>query len=355
MGYIDVVGKWNLNNNNWDYNTEYNYRGRSFAFVNYEDIINNKNEGIDYLIFAYGTRVEDCSKDFFTVRDSYMGIDKVIRYFKKLNKNIVVSLFLMDADAPIVEDAKKMAQYIDNLSILQNTNSVNLIGVSKCGAMLFNTPKYFKREISFRKTNLYTVATPFIGTKLASPSIFYPEVERLIVSKLGKNKISDIVYKELIKMYESVSSNSHMDYDISMLGGISLDKLKLYDDSLIKNMFSKDNIDAISRISNYRNLVTGIDNKTLSEAIRTMNFNGIGLCLLNELFFDGKSDGMVTTAAQREIERQIGMEDLKSDLLVSSHHDVASNNRVFGDILYILNDTIDEYNEKVKYRSRKIK
>ena len=354
MGIIDVKGKWNLNNNSWCENVVCDSRGRSFAFVNYEEIINNENEGIDYLIFAYGTRVEDCSKDFLTVKDSYMGIDKAISYFKKLNKNIVISLFLMDADAPIVEDARKIARYIDNLSMLPNTNSVNLVGMSKCGAMLFNTPKFFKRESSFRKTSVYTVATPFTGTKLASPSIFYPEIERLIVSKFGKNKLSDIVYRELIKMYEGVSSNSHMDYDIAMLGGITGDKLRLYDDSLIKNMFSKDNIEAISRLSNYRNLVTGIDDKTLGEAIRTMNFNGIGLCLLNELFFDEKSDGMVTTDAQREIERQEGMDFLKSDLLLSSHHDVASNNRVFGNVLYILNDTIDEHNEKIKYRSRKI-
>jgi len=354
MGIIDVKWKWDLNKNDWSENLDYNSRGRAFAFVNYEEIINNVNEGIDYLIFAYGTRVEDCSKYFLTVRDSYMGIEKVISYFKKLNKNIVVSLFLMDADAPIVEDAKKVAQYIDNLSMLSNTNSVNLVGVSKCGAMLFNTPKFFKRESSFRKTNVYTVATPFTGTKLASPSIFYPEVEKLITSKLGKNKLSGMVYRELINIYEGVSSNSHMDYDIAMLGGITGDKLKLYDDTLIKNMFSKNNIDAISRVSNYRNLVTGIDDKTLGEAIRTMNFNGIGLCVLNELFFEGKSDGMVTTDAQREIERQDGMDGLKSDILLSSHHDVASNNRVFGDVLYIVNDTIDEHNDKVKYRSRKI-
>ena len=72
MGFIDVKGKWDLNKHNWCENVDYNSRGRAFAFVNYEEIINNVNEGVDYLIFAYGTRVEDCSKDFLTVRDSYL-------------------------------------------------------------------------------------------------------------------------------------------------------------------------------------------------------------------------------------------------------------------------------------------
>ena len=353
MGVIDVKGKWDLNNNNWHENVSYYSRGKSFAFVNYEKIINNEKEGIDYLIFAYGTRVDHCSKDFMTVKESYMSIDNVISYYKKLNKNIVVSLFLIDADAPIIEDAKKIAEYTDNLSISPNTNSINLIGISKCGAMMFNTPKFFKNEASFRKTNVYTIATPFTGTKLASPNLFYPEVERFIISKLGKNKLSNIIYRELIKIYEMVGSNSHMDYDISTLGGITGNKEKLYDESFIKNMFSKDNIDAISKVSNYKNLVTGIDDKTLKEAIMTKNFSGIGLCILNKLFFDGKSDGMVTIDAQKEVEKQEGMDLLKSHLLVSSHHDIASNDRVFENVLYLLNDTIDEHNEKVKHYSKK--
>lgn len=219
--------------------------------------------------------------------------------------------------------------------------------------MSFNVPKYFRRLSSFEKSNVYTVAAPFTGTKLASPGIFYPEVEKLIKSKLGNNKISNMVYNSLISVYEGVSSNSHMDYDIAMLGGISGDKLKLYDESLIKNMFSKENIDAISRLSNYKNLVTGIDDKTLGEAIRTMNFVGIGLCVLNSLFFDGKSDGMVMTDAQREVESVIEIPNFKSDILVSSHHDVASCERVFNDVLHIVDNTIEEHTDMVKYRSRR--
>ena len=144
-----------------------------------------------------------------------------------------------------------------------------------------------------------------------------------------------------------------MDYDIAMLGGISFDKLKLYDDSLIKNMFSKSNIDAISKVASYRNLVTGIDEKTLGETFRTMNFTGIGLCLLNDMFFDGKSDGMVMVEDQKVVNLQEGMEFLNNDILTASHHDVASNRRIFNDILHIIDDTIDEYDDKKKYKVKK--
>lgn len=352
MGIINVYGKWDLKKNDWNTNFSYHDRGRAFAIARYEEIINNINDGVDYVILAYGTRVEDHSKDYINIKESINGIDKVISYFKNKNKNIIVELFLMDADAPILEDARKLANYIDSLSSLSTTNSVNLIGLSKCGAMVFNIPKYFRNSSSYSKTNVYTIASPFTGTKLASPGIFYPEVERKIVSIFGNNRMSKLVYDGLISAYESVSSNSHMDYDIAMLGGISDDKLKLYDDSLIKNMFFKDNIDAIKRVAKYRNLVTGIDDKTFGEAVRTLNFNGIGLCILNDMFFDGKSDGMVGVCAQREVESYYEDINFKSDILVSSHHDVASCDRVFNDILYIVDDTIDEYNDKVKYRKK---
>lgn len=353
MGEIDSYSKWDLKNNCWCEDIEYNVRGRAFAFAKYEKIIHNETEGFDYLIFAYGTRVENCSKDFVNVRRTYAGMDKVISYFNKSNKNIVIELFLMDADAPIVEDAKKVAQYIDSLSSLSYVNSINFIGLSKCGAMAFNVPKYFNKLSSFEKSNIYTVATPFAGTKLASPGIFYPEIERFIISKLGKNKVSKMIYNSLISYYEGISSNSHMDYDIAMLGGIAGDSLKLYDDSLIKNMFSQSNITAVSKIANYRNLVTGIDDSTLGEAIRNMDFAGIGLCFLNELFFDGKSDGMVETMSQRKVDSVLDMHNFRSDILISSHHCVSSNDRVLNDMLHIVDDTIDEYTDRNEWKTRR--
>ncbi len=353
MGKIEVIGKWNLKENNWQEESLDIAKGRSFAFANYETIVNGDDDKIDYIIFAHGSRVEDHSRDFVNIKESKAGVNNIINYFKSSKKNIVIKLFLMDADAPIKEDAKLLAKYIDSLSLLPNTNSVNLMGLSKCGAMSFYVPKYFETLESFRKTNIYTVAAPFEGTKLASPKIFYPEVRALVKSKLGDNKLSALVAKEIISIYEGVSSNSHMDYDIAMQGGIPETKLHLYDETLIKDIFSSDNIDAILKVNSYKNLVTGIDDKTLSEALRTMNFAGIGLCLLDDWFFDKKSDGMVMTSSQRLVESKMPIKDFRSHILTSAHHDVSGNPRIASDISHIIEDTIDEQNDREKYRTRR--
>lgn len=353
MGTIEIVGKWDLDENNWvrqplpcDY-------GRSLAFGKYKNLINNCYRGVNYIILAHGSRVEDHSNDFTHINESKVGINKIINYFENSNKNVIIKLFLMDADAPIKEDARFLANYVDMLSSNENTDSVNIVGISKGGAMSFNLAKYLKNDLSFKKTNIYTVATPFNGTKLASPKIFYPELKGLISSKIGDNKLADLVYNNLISIYEKTSSNSHMDYDIAMLDGIYEDKLQLYDKSLIENMFSLKNLSSILKINSYKNIVTGIDNKTLKEAFRTLNFTGIGLCILNDLFMDKKSDGMVMTSSQRLVEYKLCRKDFKSQILESSHHDVTSNNRVISDLLHIIDDTINEQYEIGKHMVKK--
>ena len=353
MGIIDVKGKWDLEKNTWCYNPSYADYGRSFALTNYEEIINNPNKGIDYVIFAYGCRVEDCSKDFINIKETMCSANKILDYFKKGKKNVVVQIFLMDADAPIKEDAKLLAGYIDILSAHSKTNSINFIGLSKCGAMSFYIPRYFQKKSSFDKTNIFSVASPFNGTKMASPKILNLEIKKFIISKFGNNKFADAVYEKVISIYEGVSSNSHMDYDIAMLGGIPDSKLHLYDESFIGDMFSNENIAAIKKISTYQNLVTGIDDKTMSEALKTLNFAGIGLCVLDDLFFESQSDGFVTTSSQRVVEQYLDDSGFKSYILTSSHHAVGSNNRVFNEILHIVDDTIDFHNDRAKYRARK--
>lgn len=249
----------------------------------------------------------------------------------------------MDADAPIIEDARLLAKYIDSLAEEESTNSINIIGLSKCSAMNIYIPRFYKSSKSYIKTNMYNIAAPYNGTKLASPLIFYPEVKKLIISKIGEGYLADKIYNSLIKFYESISSNSHMDYDIAIPGGIEESRRDVYDESFIKNIFCNDNVEAIKQIASFKNILTGIDNKTLKEAIKTMNFTGIGLCILDDLFFDNKSDGMVYIEDQRKVEDIL---DIKSYKLISAHHDVNSNIRVFNDVLHIVDDTIEATNEK---------
>lgn len=178
---------------------------------------------------------------------------------------------------------------------------------------------------------------------MASPLIFYPEVKQVISNKLGNNALSEIIYKKLIEFYEGISSNSHMDYDIAIPGGIPKSKSNLYDRSFIENIFSIQNLNAIKKVNHFKNIVTGIDNATLKEAIKTGNLSGIGLCILDDVFFHKESDGMVYIKDQRKIENYL---DIKSYILKSAHHDISNNNRVLNNVLYIVEETIEETKEK---------
>ena len=151
--------------------------------------------------------------------------------------------------------------------------------------------------------------------------------------------------KKLINFYEGISSNSHMDYDIAIPGGIPESKKHVYDESLIRDIFSNNNVDAVKKLNSFKNFLTGIDSNTLKEAIATMNFTGIGLCILNDLFFEKKSDGMIYVSSQQQVDDIVG---IKSYRLVSAHHDVSSNPRVMNDVLSVVDDTIGEFDEKQK-------
>lgn len=352
MGKIETIAKWNLDNNSWNKEVNEKDKGRCFSFGNYDELVQEQEatKEIDYVIFAYGSRVEDHSKNYIDIKEKAASIDKFIKYFSKTNNRMIIKLFLMDADAPIKEDAKLLAHYIDNLSILPTTKSINMIGLSKCGAMAIHLPKNFKTISSYAKTNIYTIATPFEGTKMASPKLLYPEVEQLIKSKLGSNSISNTAYTQLINFYESISSNSHMDYDIATLGGVPEDKHKVYDPSLIETIFSQENIDALQKVNAYKNICTGIDNKTLKSAIKRVDVTGIGLCIINDLFLDGKSDGMVLVQSQKKIEKELP--NLKS-YAIPTTHSITTNQEALTEVLSLVNDTIEEQTDHLEFQKRK--
>lgn len=347
MGTIDIFAKWDLEKNDWTQSDNLKDIGRSFAIASYKRIIND-NGKINYIIIDQGSRVEDHSKDFSNIKETEVRIDNVISHYERCNGNYDIKLFLMDADAPIIEDAKLFANYVESLALLPNTNSVNIIGLSKCSVMNFYVPRFFKNRETFKKTNVYNIASPYEGTKMASPLVFYPEIRRFVASKISNEKLAQNISDKLVNVYEGISSNSHMDYDIAIPGGIPEEKLHLYDEKFIKNVFCTDNVEAIKRLNSFKNILTSIDNNVRKEAIMTGNFYGIALCLFDKMFFEGKSDGMVYTSSQRKVEAVL---DIKSHN-IKSHHDVNSNIRAFNEVLGIVDDTIDEFDDKNKILTR---
>lgn len=117
---------------------------------------------------------------------------------------------------------------------------------------------------------------------------------------------------------------------------------------LLKNVFCTDNVEAVKRLNSFKNILTSIDSSVIKEAIMTGNKQGILMCIFNEMFFEGKSDGMVLTSSQRKVEDVL---DIKS-YSIKSHHDVNSNIRAFNEVLGIVDDTIDEFDDKNKILTR---
>lgn len=340
MGEIDIIGKWNLENEIWIENPNFKDYGRSFAIAKYERILNDDGK-INYIIITQGSRVEDHSKDYTTIKEKEVKVNKFITHYKTKNKNYDIQLFLMDADAPIIEDAKLFAKYIEKLAIDPNTGTINIISLSKCCIMNFYVPSFFTRKESFEKTNLFNTAAPYEGTKMASPAIFYPEVKKVVLSKVQNETVANLIYKSLINIYEDISSNSHMDYDIAVINGVPDEKKNVYDENLIKNVFCSSNVEAIKKLKTFKNILTGIDADTLKKAIRECNFAGIGLCILDDVFFENKSDGMIYTSSQKIVEDIL---DIDSYRLKSTHHDVCGSKEALNDLLSIVDDTIDENN-----------
>lgn len=356
MGTIDIFAKWDLEKNGWTQSDNLKDIGRSFAIASYKRIIND-NGKINYIIIDQGSRVEDHSKDFSTIKETEVRIDNVISHYERCNGNYDIKLFLIDADAPIIEDAKLFANYVESLALLPDTNSVNIIGLSKCSVMNFYVPRFFKNSETFKKTNVYNIASPYDGTKFASPKMFFPEIKSFaeeIIRKFNPldfniEKIEKKLYDVLTKnVYEGISSNSHMDYDIAIPGGIPDERIHLYDENFIKNVFCTDNVEAVKRLNSFKNILTSIDSNVRITAIMTGNIYGIALCLFDKMFFDGKSDGMVYTFSQRKVEDVL---DIKS-YSIKSHHDVTSNIRAFNEVLGIVDDTIDEFDDKNKILTR---
>ena len=346
MAIIQHALKWDLNDNAWR-NPIDNEIKRSFAIAANIDGIENptlhKDEMINYVIVSLGSRVEDHYLDHDNIKDNSFNVDKMREYFDSRDHNTIIRYVMLDADAPLIEDAKLISNYVDSIADNSNVATINLVGLSKGGMINMYIPHFYNLESSYKKTYVYNIATPYSGTLLASPLIFYPEVKKLVVNKFGDNRASEIVYKSLINFYESICSNSHMDYDIAMPGGVSLDKS--YDPNFVKNALSDENIEAIKKTNGFHNFITGISDGVLSTAVKNWDYMAIGLCILDKWFFEEKSDGFVKSNDQFLIENFIDVESVK---LNSSH--VFFNNSE----LYKLLDCIYANIDKTEQRIRKL-
>jgi hypothetical protein len=337
---IEVLGKFSLEKKDW-YN-DLESRKISLSLANYDEIKNIDSDSYNYIIYSYGSRLEDHSPDGFNIKNNQANVDKILNYYNGKNCNIKVKFIMLDKDAPLREDGILLAQYINNLCLDSKCNSINIIAYSKSGVMFFDMIKYLNHEC-YKKINLYNVATPYTGTKMASPKFIYKDIETFINSHIFNEYLSNKVYNALISFYESISSNSHMDYDIALPGGVLDDRLDKYDESFIRSLLVDDNISVIKMLNRFSNYTTGIDDSTLRRALRTCNFNGVGMCLINDILMGKNSDGFVHTLSEEEISKYINVDN---KYIKGAHHDLTSDSLYFNQVLSDMCDDILEDNEK---------
>lgn len=336
MRTIIPVKKYNLSTHSFEEKFNPSDRSKALSYIEKKIIYDESDENYEYIILASGNKVKDISGNGKTPYKHYDYVDNLCRYFKKKKKNCIIVHILVDMDAPLDEESKLIAAHIDEIANKPTTNTINLIGHSKCGTMFFNMPKYFQNDLSFKKSNIYTSAAPFRGCLIASPKFFLREVEQAINAQLP-SPLNILVYKALKKYYSSLHSHSHMDNDISREGY----KSDRYDPNFIAGMFDLQNIEAIKRVNFYHNFTTGIDDKSLLKAIKRMDYISIGLCLMDRFFMQEVTDGFIEVKSQESVEEHL---DVPTKRINSATHFYLGHDDEIGIIL----DVVDENIEKTK-------
>lgn len=338
MKTIIPFKKYNLGTKTFEEVVTSDDRKKALSYIEKKLVYDENDESFDYIILASGNKVIDISKDCENPYKQYDYVENICRYFKDKKKNCIIIHILVDMDAPLAEEAKLIAEKVDEIASYETTNTINLIGHSKCGTMFFNMPKYFQNEESYKKSNIYTSAAPFQGCLIASPKFFLKQVKESINSALP-SPLNTLVYKALKKHYRNVHSNSHMDYDISRVGYAA----ENYDPDFIAGMFDYENIEAMKRVNFYHNFTTGIDNKSLIKALRRLDYLSIGLCLMDKFFMNETTDGFIEVSSQESVIKHL---DVPTKKISSATHFYLSHDDEVGVILDVVNETIDRINSK---------
>lgn len=312
----------------------------SLSYVKEEYTSDENDQSYEYIIFANGYRVKDIALDGKTIHGNNDFTKRIINYFKKKNKNVVVIHILVDSDAPLDLESRMIARKIEALAKKDTVRSINLIGHSKCGVMFFNMPKYFKDSTTFEKSSIYTSAAPFRGCLIATPKLFLKQVKHAIFSKLPK-PFNELTYNALKNYYQTASSNSHMDNDIALPGTV----INKYDPNFIKRTFDRINIEAIKRVKHFHNFVTGIDENSLLKALKRRDYTGVGLYLMDKYFMDETTDGFIERSSQESISKYL---DVPTRVINSAAHNYLAYDDELIHILDTINQNIDEDLESQK-------
>ena len=320
MGKIKIIKKYDLNTSAWRDALTLDEQKKAFAIASYKEIKHKDEDSYNYIIVADGCKVEDraISPDCTHIQNSSFGISNIMNYFNKKDDNYRIRLIMVDIDGPHVDESIWLAKYINKLSLREDVKTINYLGFSKCGVMGLNLIKYLNKE-ALLKTRVYSISSPYTGSILASPIYLKQECKKILSSILGENIITDKIVEELLKVHFNIFTDSHMDYDISLPGGISKDAMNRYDPRFLENIFSEENISAAHRVAHWQNICTHITDKTKREIIRSGNLMNIGFCIINKYLYNKMSDGIVPLKSQKTVERYFDDEHRTSKVIAAPH------------------------------------
>ncbi|MDE6141020.1 MAG: hypothetical protein K2G03_00310 [Bacilli bacterium] len=341
---VNSVKKWDNTISSWRDIESPKEKGIALSTVTYGKIRNNESNGRHYVLIADGCKVNDFSLRGETLELATNGAINVLNYFRNKNENYVVEAVFMDLHAPHIEETKWLASYINELAKNPYVKTISFLGHSKCGVMAFHLLRYLT-PLSISKSYIYSVSSPYTGALLATPCFLRQEFQRVVESKLGKCLLADMVVESLMGIYNMKFSNSQLDFDISIPGGLPDDVMERYDPSFIGNVFSKENVSLVEKGVHWQNICTAVDNNTLREVMKANDILGLGFCILNEFLFEGKSDGLVSLASQKAVEKQF-MDDHSQSKIIYSTHFVYKIPKFTNELLDVVDDNIKRLSYK---------
>ncbi len=159
MGEIKAIKKWDLDKGIFRDAVSIEDKRKALSIAVYGTIRHNESNELNYIIVADGFRVENHTDDVETIEARRGGIENVIRYFEGKQENYKIELLMVDNDCPLKNESKFLAEYVNNIASQSNVKTVNVLGFSKCGIMVFDMIKYLNL-IALSKTRAYSISSP---------------------------------------------------------------------------------------------------------------------------------------------------------------------------------------------------
>lgn len=301
-------------------------------------------------------RAENYAKNGTSFGNSGWGNSNYLTQLEESNQRIKVLSILVDKDAPLEEQSRLLAYKVNKLKEMEHCKKVTVLGISKCGTMVVSMLKYLN-DTNLDKLNVIASLAPYLGTIYASPNILYAKVDETI-GKVPENLLKRMVpnlqkirptqkqpspqkqninfAKVLKDIHWNVFSQSHMDYDISLVDedGVPDEHKDRYDENYLKNLLNEETLSKLKKV-NFTNVTTSCSKKTLENSLKTLNISSFMLYLSSRVLFDESSDGMVPLKSSQAIEKVCEQNGIPISTLriKDGHHDISNDTRIVREIM----------------------